>query len=168
MSDSAIQRWKPAGHVYLWQFRRDVREYAGWNCMADEDGCQAMIAFFEIMAKARWTSTGNIPLSVPNADMIAVPKGWREDARISPPKLKIKFPKGKVADSHWAWAGTSSAPELSLGEAKIKELLDAFRALAAGDEDFCVVAEGARRHERDESKLAIWFWQLPRAARQTN
>ena len=144
--------------MYLWRFPHNTRNFPGWQFVADKDGCQSLLELLDLMRNARWSAQAEIRLNKPTEEIVSVP-GWPHGTRWTAASvLLIRFPKGKVPESHWRWDGTPTQPRLNIGIDKLRELRDAIAEVAKGFGDFCVTAEDSPLHGVDKAKASIWFW----------
>jgi hypothetical protein len=158
MSEPGIERWRQAGGISLWRYPDTSRNYPGWDCLADTEGCHSIAELLAMMLAARWTATANIKLFQPTESTIALPGDYGGKAWISAVRLCLRYPTGKVAENLWHWSGQAEAPTLTVGKSKLDELARAFNSMALGRGDLCIHADNARLHGIDSEKLAIWFW----------
>jgi hypothetical protein len=106
------------------------------------------------MLLAQWSSERVVRTTAPTeliASVLSVPSQLK---RWSPEDLLIKYPKGKVADTHWSLAASGKRLTLALGRSKLEELRDALGQLDQGEDDFCIAPEG----EKTPKDQHLWFW----------
>jgi hypothetical protein len=156
MSDPRVDRWRQSGKVFLWRFPDDDRNYPGWNCTADKDGCRSLLDLFALMAVAEWGAKMDIALSTPTGAIASLP--GRGGKWLSPGRLRLLHPKGKVTDNFWRWDGSLQSPTLTIGKSKVDALRHAFESVAAGRGDFCIHADDQKLQGFDPERMAIWFW----------
>ena len=158
MSDPAVERWKQRGRTYLWRFPQDTRNFPGWNCTADREGCSSLLELLGLMRVARWSAKADVSLTNPPGEIIGMPGHPRDEKWRSPPRFTLSYPKDKVPDGFWQWTGDVNEPTLSVGASKITELISAFESVAKRVGDFCVHAEDQKLHGFDFPRMSIWFW----------
>ena len=142
--------------MFLWRFPDDVRNYPGWNCTADKDGCRSLLDLFALKAVARWGAKTDIALSTPtgaNASLPGCGGKW-----LSAGRLRLHYPKGEVTDNLWRWDGSLQSPTLTIAKSKLDALWHAFESVAAGRGDFCIRADDQKLHGFDPERMAISFW----------
>ncbi|HEX6986575.1 MAG TPA: hypothetical protein VF170_14430, partial [Planctomycetaceae bacterium] len=135
----------------------ETRNFPGWNCTADADGCHSVIDLLTLMVDASWTAQAHIPLTAPTQAVASLPGGRRTGWQ-SPSRLRLRYPAGKVDGGFWRWTDGLTAPTLTVGRVKVEALRDAFRAVANGQGDFCIHADGQPLHGIDPERMSIWFW----------
>lgn len=158
MSDPKVDSWRQHGRILFWRDSRQVRNFPGWNLSADEQGLGSLLILLSCMHQARWTAQATMHVHAPDQSDFDLPVD--EGSILNPAEFTLKYPVGKVTDTHWAWAGTSKHPVLTIGSAKLSQWQDAVKRLATGADDFCVHAEEQSKHDSDPRRLSIWFWSL--------
>ena len=158
MSDPSVDRWRQTGRVFLWRDPDQTRNYPGWNCTADAEGCDSLSELLTLMAVAQWTATANILLSTPTEAIASLPGPYRGRRRLSPGRLRLVYRPGKVAENYWRWSDHAQTSTLAVGKSKLDDLRRAFGLVAAGQGDFCIHADDLALHGLDLERMAIWFW----------
>jgi hypothetical protein len=158
MSNPDIARWRQRGKVYLWRFPDKVRNYPGWDCTADPDGCRSLSELLRLIASSERSAKLDIALTAPNLEIVSLPGLPPGDRWSSPDRLALHYPGIKVDADLWRWSGDLLTPTLSLGRSMIFTLIDAFEAVGKGVGDFCVHHPDVGLHGLDFETMSIWFW----------
>jgi len=158
MSNPEIAHWRQRGNVYLWRFPTDVRNYPGWQCTADAEGCRSLVEMLTIMASSEWSSKIDIALTAPTPEITSLTGFTRGERWSYPGRLTLHYPGNTVDADLWRWSGDLRTPTLSLGSSMLVKLVDAFEKVGRGIGDFCVHARDQCLHGFDFEKMSIWFW----------
>ena len=156
MSDPAVDRWKPTGKIYFWIFPEDARNYPGWNCHVDRDGCNSVIELLDLMIAAPWSSSRTVTLTTTDPEIAR--RAGEGSIWHGAKQLRIVHPQAQVTETSWEWSGSFFTPALTLGREKLVDLRTGYQRVASGDWDFCVHADDQQVHGIDRSKMSIWFW----------
>jgi hypothetical protein len=158
MSDPRIDCWRLHGKVFLWRFAENTRNYPGWDCTADPEGCRSLLDLFTLMADAACSSKKDITITRPTEEIATRPGHRCGGEWLSPGRLRLVYPKSKVVDNLWRWDCNLQSATLTIGRSKLEALRHAFESVGAGKGDFCIHADDQNVHGFDPEKMAIWFW----------
>ena len=108
------------------------------------------------MLSSDWSSQQEIRLTRPTDSIAArpgLPGAW-----LSPERLQLCFPGGKISGSHWTCNADPNIVALMLGRSKLEQLRDSLTHVAKFEGDFCIHADDQEPHGVDLSRMPIWFW----------
>src|ERR1044071_2745683 len=54
--DPQFKKFKLNGHVYLWKYRENTRNYPGWNITLDDQAIDSLLTLFGLMNESEFTS----------------------------------------------------------------------------------------------------------------
>ena len=97
MTDRSVDRWKQAGHLWVWRYLSDSRKYRGLHLTGDQPGCDSLLQLIEHMLDSKWPSSKKLILSkeaIPDPTRF-VPKKKRLST------LKLKHIKDTGPTDHW-------------------------------------------------------------------
>ena len=81
MSNKHIEKWKQKGHLYLWHYLENERNYPGWHLSADRAFCNSFSDLIERMLLSSWISQKLIALTTPTMDILRIPNNRGGNAR---------------------------------------------------------------------------------------
>src|SRR5688572_30111766 len=99
LMDDAVKRWELRGHVYLWRYKGNARNYPGWHLTADAPACVALIELVDLMGGSRFSSSSPVPLSPPTEHQVGVPNAPLPHVAVE--ALELYHSPTKVTPDHW-------------------------------------------------------------------
>ena len=144
--DDIVKRWRLQGHVYLWRYKGDARNYPGWHLTADGPGCVSLLELIDLMGASRFSSEAQVPLSVPTEHQVGVPNAPLQHVPVR--SLELYHSPTKVAPDHWQLTENAGRARLELGSEKLTELRQGISDIARHEGDYSIGAEGQE----------LWFW----------
>lgn len=81
MSDLKVDKWKQQGHLYLWRYLENDKNYPGWNMTVDEKFKQSFADLVKRMIFSDWNSKKLIFISEPSKELLSKPNNRSVFAR---------------------------------------------------------------------------------------
>ncbi len=106
-----IHAWRPAGHVYLWRYRENTRNFPGWHLSTDRPGGTALLQLFSLFPSATTRVHRTVPLTPPSPSVLAVPNNQQGNANVwAPTKWRVVFDPALSETDSWEFPeGTDPA-----------------------------------------------------------
>lgn len=152
MSDASVDKWRQEGHLYVWKYKENVRNYSGWNLTADNVCCRSFADLIERMLSARWSSQKVLNVSPPSMNVLRVPNNHGGKARWeSAQSFVLKHPKDKVPEDFFSLEEDGNAVNLSVGKQKLEMLHKGILGIPEGKGDYAIGSKSSREPH-------LWFW----------
>ncbi len=148
MTDPLVFDCKQRGHIYLWTYTENKRNFSGWHLHVDEEAGAFLLELFHLMMVAKWTPFKDLKLSKPTKEVLRIPNNGRSRFFYIE-KLRIKYPKGKIVPSHWNMEVSGKEMELVVGLDKLKVLKQGIKDILEYRNDYSITHENGQR---------LWFW----------
>ncbi len=149
MPDENVNKWKQKGHLYLWHYVNNTRNYPGWNLTADTTFCDSFADLIQRMLAARYNCQQSLTVSSPTKEVLGVPNNQGGQAGWKAPKtLVIKHQKDKIADDYFSLEESENSV-IILADCRNLELLKD-----------CVLKtqEGKGDYPIEIGNTQLWFW----------
>jgi hypothetical protein len=144
--NEVVARWTLQGHLYLWRYKGDPRNYPGWHLTADADACQSLLGLIDSMQASEFSSRTEISLSTPTAvQFVLVNAPWQPVAAQS---LTLSYYPSKFAPDHWRLVEDSGRVNLELGHQPLGDLRQGIVDVGRFKGDYCIGRDGEK----------LWFW----------
>src|SRR5687768_2685000 len=148
-----IEKLPVSGHIYIWKYIDNERNYPGWNITMDDLANQGVINLLDLMDQCEWSTNKTITTSQPTSREIDVANNRQGHSRwIARPKITFSLVTKKPAN-HWLTTETSDELEISFGREKLRELREAIVQIPNAKGDYSIA------DEYDESIVTFW-WRL--------
>jgi hypothetical protein len=147
--------WVLRGKVFLWRYRKNSKNYPGWDCTADRVGCLALIELFGALAGQSAAVSRTIPVTAPTSGILAVPNNQGGAAPWwSPKKWRISYDPNSEAADTWAFPPDVDPAVLSIGASAIPYLTRGVTDAMNGTGDYSI----GPRTGNPETSTQLWFW----------
>jgi len=131
---SEALRWKQRGTVYLWRYREHVRDFPGWHMTADAEGCASLLELLDAFKRARWSCDALVHLTPPTDEILSLANQWvREARRHAQQRLRLKYPKEKVAEDFWSLTADGCEAALLIGRSRMDEFYSGIGSILEGE-----------------------------------
>jgi hypothetical protein len=152
MSDRNVDRWKQAGHLWVWRYLSDARKYRGIHLTGDPPGCDSLLQLIDHMLASKWPSSKQLVISkeaIPDPSRF-VPKKKRLST------VKLKQLKDAAPADHWNLSLDSVGVNavLEVGTNKMQDLKKGIEDVRRGEGDYAI---GPSDDERWD-ELCLWLW----------
>jgi hypothetical protein len=147
MSDPIVARFKLQGRDSLWRYPR-VPKWEGWHFAADDEGCNSLLALFDLMEHAQYPSRVTLPLTRPPNEVLNVPNREVDVARPA-----VSWTLGfntQWEPGLWELSADPRVVSLRFGVSALPDLRKGVRDSLMGNGDYAI--GGA------ESSEYIWIW----------
>lgn len=151
--NNSIADWTQEGRLWVWRYDRPRHGWRGWHLSADPAGCRSIGLLLNRM-EGGGPCHRTVTLSpVTEAQLQGI--GYAGRCGTAFERMRIEF----LPDAPAATLEAEAARlVLTIGTRHLRELVDAFLSVAAGDGDFGV------RFSDDKAAAPWMFWWPPRAA----
>ncbi|MBI9077110.1 MAG: hypothetical protein JEZ02_16995 [Desulfatibacillum sp.] len=154
MGDPKVGKWSQRGHVYIWNYKEEKKNFPGFHITADKDEGESLSKLLNLMKNAKWPSFADLKISQPSLDILRVPNALGGHAKIlSLDSLRIKYPKGDVQPDHWSLTNSMRSGLLVLGKNKISQLEKGIHDVLASKGDYAIGPDSDEQRE-----MLLWFW----------
>lgn len=140
--------WKQSGHISLWRYTENERNYPGWHLNADLEGCQSLQALLEALA-ADGGGSRTVTLTAPAKSQLGVPNNRSGRAAwVAPAKLRVAF---SATASEWSFPADLDPAVLTVGSDWLAPLLEGVAGIPEGRGDYSIGGHNV-------GNLSLWFW----------
>ncbi len=70
---NSIYQWSQRGHIYLWKYLSNTKNFPGYHMSWDEEGKSSLLSLLECMAAQPEGESRSINLSAPSKEILLVP-----------------------------------------------------------------------------------------------
>lgn len=148
MPDENVNKWKQKGHLYLWYYVENTRNYPDWNLTADEDFRDSFVELIQKMSQAQYNSQKSLRITSPTTEVLKVPNNRGGQAKWkSPETLILKHQKAETVDDSFIFDESENKIILTIGWEKLELLKECFLNIRK-EIDYSVEIGNAQ----------IWFW----------
>ena len=140
--------WKQSGHISLWRYTENERNYPGWHLNADHAGCHSLQELVEALAAVGGGSR-SVTLTAPTKSQLGVPNNHSGRAAwLAPSKLRVAY---SATPSEWSFPAGIEPAVLTIGSDWLSPLLEGIAGIPKGRGDYCIGGQGSEN-------LPLWFW----------
>ena len=148
MSDENVAGWKQKGHLYLWHYVENTRNYRGWNLTADKDFRDSFVDLIEKISEAKYNSLKSLKITSPTAEILKVPNNKGGQAKWKAPRtLILKYQKDKITGNYLSFDESENTITLLVDRQKLEILKECFLKIRK-EIDYSIEIGNAR----------LWFW----------
>jgi hypothetical protein len=149
MPDENVNKWTQQGHIYLWQYVENTRNYPGWHLTADEIFCNSFADLIERMVTAKYSCQKSLNVTSPTREILNVPNNKGGQAKWKSPKLLIlKHQKNNIPDDYFSLEESEGMVIISAGRQKLESLKECVLKIIPRDNDYSV----------EIGNTQLWFW----------
>ncbi len=151
MPDENVNKWKQKGHLYLWHYVDNTRNYPGWNLTADKIFSDSFADLIQRMLVARYNCQQSLMITLPTKKILSVPNnqsgkaGWK-----SPKTLVLKHQKDESADDYFSLEESEIKVILSVGRQNLELLKECMLKIPEKEGDYCI----------EIGNTQLWFWWM--------
>ncbi len=152
MGDRLVDKWTQTGEIWIWKYKGESKNYPGFHMTTDRAASPHLVELANLMLKGQWPSSKVLRLSeAPVPDVT----GYSRQRQVLS-SLRLKYPKGSVADEHWDMAldGAALNATLTVGATKLKNLREGIDGISRSKGDYAIGPDDDRRW----SQQCLWFW----------
>jgi hypothetical protein len=148
MPDENINKWTQKGHVYLWRYQENTRNYPGWHLTADETFCSSFAELIGRMLVAQYGSRQSLAVTAPTKEILSIPNNRGGAAKWKSPKaLILKHRKDHITDDYFSLEESEDAIIISAGRQKLELLKDCVLNIPK-NQDYSI----------EIGNTQLWFW----------
>jgi hypothetical protein len=146
MSDENVNKWTQKGHVYLWQYVENTRNYPGWHSTTDGTFCHSFADLIERMVTARYNCQKSLTVTSPTKEILRVPNNRGGVAKWNSPKMLIlRHQKYNLPDDYFSLEESENTVIISAGRQKLELLKE---CVLRRDIDYSIKVGNNQ----------LWFW----------
>ncbi|HVE57460.1 MAG TPA: hypothetical protein VNB22_11575 [Pyrinomonadaceae bacterium] len=151
MPDENVNKWKQKGHLYLWHYIDNTRNYPGWNLTADKTFCDSFADLIQRMLVAQYNCQQPLMITLPTKKILGVPNnqggqaGWK-----SPKTIVLKHLKDKIADDYFFFEESENTAILAVGRQNLELLKGCVLKISEGKGDYSI----------EIGSTQLWFWWM--------
>lgn len=146
-----IEKLKISGHVYIWRYSDNDKNYPGWNLTVDNMASEEISNLLDLMSKCEWTTSKKIFAQRPTDNEVSVPNNRRGDASWTTKEKITITHKTSESPDFWALIDKEDELEIRFGKQKLMELKSAIESIPTGKGDFSMA------DRQDENILTFWW-----------
>jgi len=139
-----VYNWKQVGHLYLWKYKDNPRNYPGWHLTGDKQGLVSLIDLITLMIKENRNSKRSVRLSEPGRTELSIPGCSNKVQAVK--KFALYFETEAVEE--WQVKPYQESMDIISNSYSAKGLKESLVQLSRGENDFSF------GHGIDQ----IWFW----------
>jgi hypothetical protein len=143
--DSAIEKFKVKGAIYLWKYLSKQNSYPGWNLTADKVGCDSLSALMTVMDNSDYPSKKSLRTEPPIKQVkVANQTSTFETIQL----LTLQSIKEEM--NNWVIEEGGNELVIVFGSKKLTELKNAIHKVKDGQGDFAI--------SDDKGENILYFW----------
>ena len=143
--DSAIEKFKVKGAIYLWKYLSKQNSYPGWNITADKEGCDSLSALMTVMENSDFPSKKSLRTERP----IKQVKVANQTSTFGTLQfLTLRYIKEEM--NNWVIEEGENELVVLFGGKKLIELKRAINNVRDGQGDFSI--------SDDKGENILYFW----------
>lgn len=148
MPDENVDKWEQKGHLYLWYYVDNARNYPGWNLTADKDFSNRFVDLIQRMLDAKYNCQKSLEVTLPTDEILKIPNNQGGYAKCkSPKKFILKHQKDKISGDNFSFEESENKITISANSQNLELLKECFQNI---------------RREIDYSieigNTSLWFW----------
>jgi hypothetical protein len=141
--------WKQSGHVSLWYYTENERNYPGWHLTADPAGCNSLIALLDVLATDGIPASRAVEITPPSKAQLVVPNNKSGlAAQRAPSKLRVAFSSNP---QDWSFPQELDPAVLTIGADWLAPLREGISGIPLGRGDYSIGPTG-------KGSSRLWFW----------
>lgn len=100
MPDENVDKWRQQGHIYLWKYLVNTRNYPGWHLTANETFYHSFSELIKRMKAAQFNCQKSLKVTSPTKEILSIPSNRVGEAEWEAPKnLILKHQKDQISDN---------------------------------------------------------------------
>jgi hypothetical protein len=148
--DSAIEKWRQAGRLFLWRYGKRAVNKHGWQIAADVPGSANLAELIGLIGAAQHPVRRTLIITPPSLAMTQIPNASRAVAGVwSPKHLKISFDQ-RLAGDLWSIDEMGEQVIMTFGAAWLADLSQAAVDMGRREGDYSIGPNG--------SEQGLWIW----------